>query len=101
MGETLQRAFPTVRLVKTLNSMTAALMVNPKLVGNGDHTVFLSGNDPQAKAQVAQLLCEFGWHDILDLGNISTARSTEMMLSIGHAMMRALSSAEIAFKVVR
>jgi predicted dinucleotide-binding enzyme len=101
LGEILQRAFPTVRIVKTLNTMTAALMVNPHLVGHGDHTVFLSGNAPQAKAQVAQLLRELGWHDILDLGDISTARGTEMMLSIGHAVMRALSPAEIAFKVVR
>ena len=101
LGEILQRALPTVRLVKTLNTMTAALMVNPHLVGNGDHTVFVSGNDAQAKAQVAQLLRELGWHDILDLGDIATARGTEMMLSIGHAVMRALSPAEIAFKVVR
>ncbi len=101
LGEILQRAFPTVRLVKTLNTMTAALMVNPHLVGHGDHTVFVSGNDPQAKAQVAELLRELGWHDILDLGDIATARGTEMMLSIGHAVMRALSPAEIAFKVVR
>jgi 8-hydroxy-5-deazaflavin:NADPH oxidoreductase len=101
LEEILQRAFPTVRLVKTLNTMTAALMVNPHLVGHGDHTVFLSGNAPQAKAQVAQLRRELGWHDILDLGDIAMARGTEMMLSIGHAVMRALSPAEIAFKVVR
>lgn len=101
LGEILQRAFPTVRLVKTLNTMSAALMINPQLVGHGDHTVFVSGNDAQAKAQVAALLCELGWHDILDLGDIATARGTEMMLSLGHAVMRALSPAEIAFKVVR
>lgn len=101
LGEILQRAFPNVRVVKTLNAMTAALMVNPQLVGNGDHTVFLSGNDMQAKAQVTALLREFGWQDILDLGDISTARGTEMMLAIGHAVMHALSPAEIAFKVVR
>ncbi len=101
LGEMLQRAFPNVRVVKTLNTMTAALMVNPNLVGNGDHTVFVSGNDTQAKAQVTELLKEFGWQDILDIGDISTARGTEMMLAIGHATMRALSSAEVAFKVVR
>src|SRR5260370_15240796 len=101
LGEILQRAFPTVRLVKTLNTMTAALMVNPHLVGHGDHTVFVSGNDPQAKAQVAELLRELGWHDILDLGDIATSRRTEVMLSIGHAVMRAPSPAAIAFKVVR
>jgi predicted dinucleotide-binding enzyme len=101
LGEMLQRAFPNVRVVKTLNTMTAALMVNPNLVGNGDHTVFLSGNDTKAKAQVTELLRELGWHDILDLGDISTARGTEMMLAIGHAVMSALSPAEVAFKVVR
>ncbi len=101
LGEILQRAFPAMRLVKTLNTMSAALMVNPALVDNGDHTVFLSGNDRVAKAQVAELLRELGWHDILDLGDISTARGTEMMLAIGHAVMHALSPAEAAFKVVR
>ena len=101
LGEILQRAFPNVQVVKTLNTMTAALMVNPNLVGNGDHTVFLSGNDANAKTQVTELLRELGWRDILDLGDISTARGTEMMLAIGHAVMSALSPAEVAFKIVR
>lgn len=101
LGEMLQRTLPMVRVVKTLNAMSAALMVNPKSVGNGDHTVFVSGNDPVAKSEVTALLQEFGWQDILDLGDISTSRGTEMALSLGHAVMRALSPAEIAFKVVR
>lgn len=101
LGEMLQRAFPNVRVVKTLNTMTAALMVDPNLVGDGDHTVFLSGNDINAKTQVTELLSELGWQDILDIGDISTARGTEMMLAIGHAVMGALSPAEVAFKVVR
>ncbi len=101
LGEILQRAFLEVRVVKTFNTMSAALMVQPKLVGNGDHTVFLSGNDVNAKAQVTGLLREIGWDDILDLGDITTARGTEMMLAIGHAAMHALRPAEVAFKVVR
>lgn len=101
LGEILQRAFPDVRLVKTLNTMTAALMVNPTLVGKGDHTVFVCGNDSPAKAEVAGLLRAFGWQDILDLGDITAARGTEMTFALGHAVMRALSPAEIAFKVVR
>lgn len=101
LGEILQREFPNVQVVKTLNAMTAALMVNPRLVGNGDHTVFLSGNDMKAKAQVTELLRELGWYDILDLGDISTARGPEMMLSIGHSVMRTLSPAVTAFKVLR
>ncbi len=100
-GEILQRTLPNTHVVKTLNAMPAALMVNPQLVGNGDHTVFVSGNDLGAKAQVADVLREFGWHDILDLGDISTARGTEMMMSLGHAVLRALDPALVAFKVVR
>ena len=76
-------------------------MVNPRLVGNGDHTVFLSGNDEKAKAQVTELLRELGWHDILDLRDISRARGPEMMFAIAHAVMRALRPVPIAFKVVR
>ena len=101
LGEMLQRALPNVNLVKTLNTMSAAVMVNPNLVGSGDHTVFLSGNSDAAKTEVMSLLHELGWRDILDLGDISTARGTEMMLALGHAVMRALSPSEIAFKVVR
>ena len=101
LGEILQRELPNVRVVKTLNATMVELMANPGLVGKGDHTVFLSGNDSKAKAQVTELLRELGWHDILDLGDISTARGPEMMFAIAHAAMRALSPAPVAFKVVR
>jgi 8-hydroxy-5-deazaflavin:NADPH oxidoreductase len=101
LGEMLQRALPDVRVVKTLNTMSAALMANPMLVGHGDHTVFLSGNDRGAKVQAASLLSELGWRDILDLGDISISRGTEMLLALGHAVMHALRPMEIAFKVVR
>jgi 8-hydroxy-5-deazaflavin:NADPH oxidoreductase len=101
LGEMIQRAFPKVRVVKTLNATRVDLMVNPGLVGNGDHTVFLSGNNSKAKAQVMELLRELGWHDILDLGDISTARGLEIMFAIAHSAMQALSPAPIAFKVVR
>ena len=44
-------------------------MVDPKSVGGGDHTVFVSGNDADAKAKVTELLESFGWTDVLDLGD--------------------------------
>jgi predicted dinucleotide-binding enzyme len=61
LGETIQRTFPGVRVVKTLNTVTAAVMVDPVGVGAGDHTVFVAGNDSEAKAHVAALLRDFGW----------------------------------------
>ncbi len=83
LGEQIQRAFPDARVVKTLNTMNAAVMVNPGLVP-GPHTVFVSGEDAEAKARVAELLGSFGWPavDIRDLGGIATARGTEMYLPL-------------------
>ena len=56
--------------MKTLNTMTAAVMVNPALVP-GEHDVFVSGNDAGAKAQVTDLLRSFGWRNVIDLGDIT------------------------------
>jgi hypothetical protein len=86
VGERIQREFPESKVVKTLNTMTAALMVNPRLVP-GNHDVFVSGNDPEAKTQVQGILKEFGWERITDLGDISTARGTEMWLALWLRLM--------------
>src|SRR3990167_5831615 len=82
LGEQIQRAFPEARVVKALNTMNCNIMVNPALVGNGEHHTFLSGNDAEAKQQVKALLQSFGWQEacVLDLGDISTARGTEAWL---------------------
>jgi predicted dinucleotide-binding enzyme len=83
LGEQIQRAFPEVRVVKTLNTVNASVMVQPSLVP-GRHTVFLSGDDADAKAQTGELLRAFGWPGdaILDLGGIDTARGPEMYLPL-------------------
>lgn len=102
LGEQIQRAFPRVKVVKTLNTMTASLMVNPGLVAGGDHTVFLSGDDADAKAQTAQLLAEwFGWTQIVDLGDITTARGVEMYLPLWLRLWGALGVGMFNIKVVR
>ena len=83
LGEQIQRAFPDVRVVKALNTVTAAVMVQPGLVP-GSHTVFVCGDDDAAKAQARLLLEEFGWPSgsILDLGDITAARGAEMYLAL-------------------
>ena len=60
LGEQIQRAFPAAKVVKTLNTMNAAVMVEPSRVA-GEHTVFVSGDDAQAKEQATALLVEMGW----------------------------------------
>lgn len=102
LGEQIQQAFPNVKVVKSLNTLTAPLMVNPQLVGEGEHTIFVSGNDADAKAQVADFLQrEFGWKDVLDLGDIKTARGVEMVLPLWINLYGKLGTGMLQFKVVR
>jgi predicted dinucleotide-binding enzyme len=83
LGERIQRAFPEARVVKTLNTMTADVMVDPARVP-GKHTVFVSGDDPTARKEVTRLLESFGWprDGIFDLGGIMSARGPEMYLAL-------------------
>ncbi len=101
LAEQIQRAFPKVKVVKTLNTLNARLMVNPGQLAGGDHSVFLSGNDAQAKKTVSELLRSFGWKDIIDLGDISTARGPEMLLAAWLRLYGALATPMFNFKVVR
>ncbi len=100
VAEQIQSAFPEAKVVKTLNTMTAAVMVNPGLVP-GEHDVFVSGNDAGAKAQVTDLLRAFGWRNIIDLGDISTARGPEMVLPLWLRLMGAFKSPIMNFHVAR
>lgn len=101
LGEQIQAAFPDLLVVKSLNTLTAALMVEPTALAGADHTVFVSGNDAQAKQVVTDLLAAFGHTDVIDLGDITTARGTEMLLPIWLRLMGALNTPMFNVKIVR
>jgi predicted dinucleotide-binding enzyme len=101
LGEQIQRAFPDARVVKALNTLTAALMVDPGALGAESHTVFVSGDDPAAKQTVVALLHEFGHTDVVDLGDITTARGSEMYLPLWLRLMGALGTPMFNLKIVR
>lgn len=101
LAERIQRAFPEARVVKTLNTMNAGLMVDPQRLADGEHSVFLSGDDPDAKKTVAGLLAELGHKDIIDLGDITSARGAEMVLPLWLRLFGALGTPDFNFKVVR
>lgn len=84
LAETIQRSFPTARVVKALNTMRADVMVAPDRLAGGDHDVFMAGDDAQAKEVVAGLLRGFGWRPehIRDLGPLEAARGMEMWLPL-------------------
>jgi predicted dinucleotide-binding enzyme len=100
LAEQIQAAFPEARVVKSLNTMTAALMVNPGQL-TGENSVFVSGNDADAKKAVTELLESFGHTDVIDLGDITTARGPEMLLPLWLRLMGSLGTPLFNIKVVR
>lgn len=103
LAEQIQRRFPALRVVKTLNTMNVSLMVDPASLEGGDHTAFVSGNDETAKsAVVSYLKAWFGWREdrIFDLGDLSTARGTEMLLPLWLRAFFKLGNVPFQFKLV-
>lgn len=102
LGEQIQRTYPQVKVVKTLNTMWCGLMVNPRMLKD-THQVYMSGNDAVAKENVKTLLKSFGWMDeeILDLGDISTARGPEMFLPLWLRIYSATQNGAFNLKIVR
>ncbi|MGZ5336428.1 MAG: NADPH-dependent F420 reductase [Solirubrobacterales bacterium] len=102
LGERIQAAFPGARVVKTLNTMNCQVMVEPTRVP-GEHAVFMSGEDEDAKHGVSELLGSFGWPGkrIVDLGGIRTARGTEMYLPLWLNLYGQLETGDFNIAVLR
>lgn len=103
LGEQIQAAFPETKVVKTLNIVNCEVMVNAGRSSATERgTMFVSGNDAGAKQSVIKnFLTPWGWNDVIDLGDITTARGTEMLLPIWVRTWAATGNGHFAFKVVR
>lgn len=100
IGEQIQRAYPSTKVVKTLNTLSNEIMVDPSRV-SGLHHIFVSGNDADAKGQTIELLKSFGWQEVIDLGDISTARGTEMFLPLWVRLWKALGTTDFNIQIVK
>jgi predicted dinucleotide-binding enzyme len=100
IAEQIQRAHPEARVVKSLNTMTADLMVHPEQLPDPG-SVFVSGDDADAKATVAGLLHDLGHTDVIDLGDVTTARGAEWLMPAWLRVMGATGSPFFNWKVVR
>jgi len=102
LGERIQATFPEARVVKALNTVNSAVMVEPARVG-GDHVVFVCGGDAGAKGEVEELLGSFGWpaERIVDLGGIAAARGTEMYLPLWLTLYGKLGSGDFNIALER
>ncbi|MFE0187275.1 NADPH-dependent F420 reductase [Streptomyces sp. NPDC058989] len=102
LGERIQRALPRTKVVKAFVTQEQDTVVDPKAVGGGDHTMFVAGEDADARRQVTDLLTSYGWDDVLDLGGIVAARGMEMYAHMHSAIGFALGfGTHFGVKVVR
>jgi|SRR5450631_984609 len=102
LAERIQRAHPSARVVKTLNTMTCAVMVEPARV-LGEHQVFVCGDDVDAKVTVGELLGSLGWpaDRVIDLGGLTGARATESYVLFWVYVRIALGSNDFNIQVHR
>ena len=73
--EQLQHRFPDVNFVKAFNSVGNMFMVNPSFPG-GKPSMFICGNNQEAKNEVQEILDLFGW-ETEDMGKAAGARAIE------------------------
>lgn len=101
LAEKIQRTFPQTKVVKAFNTLTAKLQTNPHFLMNGDHHLFISGNNDQAKEKVIELARSYGWRHILDLGDITTARGPEMFLPLWLRIWTKFNTSVMNIKIMK
>jgi 8-hydroxy-5-deazaflavin:NADPH oxidoreductase len=100
LGEAVQDAVPDAKVVKTLNIVNCEVMIDPTKSG-GQPTMLLCGNDASAKAEATKLLKDFGWNDILDLGDITASRPMEAYVTLWVRTYMATGNGYNAIKAIR
>ncbi|KFL31101.1 hypothetical protein JP75_10960 [Devosia riboflavina] len=100
LGEAIQKAHPETRVVKTLNSVSAHLMVDPANLQQ-KHSVFIASNDEAAKREVTALLESFGWQDIIDLGDLGACRAMEQLIPLWMSLEKKLGGPQFNLAVIR
>jgi 8-hydroxy-5-deazaflavin:NADPH oxidoreductase len=101
LAEQIQRAFPDARVVKSLNTVNAAVMLTPGDLPDPETTMFLAGDDADARSVVRGLLVEAGWRDVVEFDTLTAARGMEMWLPLWVRLMAPLGTATFNLKIVR
>ena len=100
LAEQLQREFPEARVVKMFNTMANQVMINPGGLAD-DTTIFVAGNDADARRSAASIAADLGWTDVFDLGDLTAARGLEMYLPLWVRIFAQLGRPEFNIKLVR
>ncbi len=98
--ELLQNEFPEAHLVKAFNSVGAPGMVNPQYAGGIKPTMFICGDDADAKKTVTGILDQFGW-ETADMGAAESARAIEPLCMLWCILGFTKNEWTHAFKLLR
>ena len=100
LARRIQERFPDTYVMKTLNTVNVSMMIDPSVASP---TMYLSGDDEQAKATVTQLLGDLGWAEsnLLDLGGVATATGTEHAFFLFFGVFGALQSPAFVISIAR
>jgi 8-hydroxy-5-deazaflavin:NADPH oxidoreductase len=98
-GEQVQRWLPGSKVVKSLNVLNAAYMLNAHRDDGGEPVMFVAGNDDAAKQEVATLLESAGW-SVTDLGGIEKSRLLEALAMLWITVARQRQEFDFAFQPV-
>ena len=100
LAEQLQREFSEARVVKMFNTMANQVMINPRGLAD-DSTIFVAGNDADARQTAASIAADLGWTDVFDLGDLTAARGLEMYLPLWVRIFAQLGRPQFNIKLVR
>jgi 8-hydroxy-5-deazaflavin:NADPH oxidoreductase len=74
--ERLEKIIPNAHFVKAFNSIGSGFMVNPDFRDGTKPTMFICGNNEEAKKNVSEILERFGF-EVEDMGKAESARAIE------------------------
>ncbi|HWV68565.1 NADPH-dependent F420 reductase [Chitinophaga sp.] len=100
-GEQIQAWLPPdANVVKALSCIGHEKMLLPDFK-EGAPTMFIAGNNNDAKREVVNLLHQIGWHDVADMGKIEMSRSIEPLSILWSAWGFLNDSSGHAFKLLK
>lgn len=99
LGEEVQKAIPSAKVVKSFNTVNCDVMVDP--AKGGHPTMFVCGNDSGAKKQFTEFIQTLGWRDIIDIGDITKSRGTEALMHLWMNLFGLFGTPHFGWKIVR
>jgi 8-hydroxy-5-deazaflavin:NADPH oxidoreductase len=101
LGERVQHALPSAKVVKAFNTVGNGQMVDPHVKGQSRLELLIAGNDAAAKRQVTEIVKSFGWAGTIDAGGIEASRYLEALVPLWVRVGAALNTFAHVWTVAR